>query len=243
MAIKLIAFDMGWVLFRPGNWEVLHKHNFTDEEGYWLLREAFGRTNDWIRLQMKKGKTSKYIVSVLKKYYPEHAELLDCVCPILKHVVSIDLINNIKLGYKLEKAGYQVEIWSDNGLGGPQKGVDYQESETGLVPELESNHPLYKKYVSVHRELKVPSYYSKDLNVLKKDPLFFKKVLSKHKNLKPEEVVFIEDRPKNIKSAQSLGIQCIQFVGKTNEREQVEGVPVVHTTKQVIKELRKMGIR
>ena len=163
MSIKLIAFDMGWVLFRPGNWEVLHKHNFTDEEGYWLLREALGRTNDWIRMQIKKGKASKQIIIALKKYYPEHIALLERVQPILKQVVSVDFIENIKLGNKLQKAGYQVEIWSDNGLGGPKKGTDYEESKTGLIPELKTNHPLYKKYPSVHTELKVMGYYSKDL--------------------------------------------------------------------------------
>lgn len=243
MAVKLIAFDSGWVLFRPGNWEILHKHKFTDEEGYWLIREIFGRANDWILLQIKKKKTSNQIIESLQKYYPKQIELLERVRPILKQLVSIDFIENIKLGYELKKSGYQVEIWSDNGLGRPDKNVDYQSSETGLIPEFKSNHILYKKYPSVHVALEVPAYYSKDLGVLKRNPLFFEKILFRHKNIKPEEVIFIEDRAKNIMSAKSLGIKCIQFIAKTNERETVENVPIAHTTKQLIKELQKFQVK
>ena len=237
--IKLIAFDKGWVLFRPGNWEILHQKGFTDEEGYWLLREALGRTNDWICLQLKKGKSSKQIISVLKKYYPSHCALLDRVQPILKKTISIAFIDNIKLARKLQKRGYQVEIWSDNGLGGLKKNVDYKDSDIGLVPELKENCPIYKKYSSVHMNLKVPTFYSKDLGFKKENPEFFKKVLLAHPKIKPSEMMFIEDRPQNILSAKSLGINCIQFVVSELKgyREQIKGVPVIHTTKALIQKL------
>ena len=241
--IKLIAFDAGWVLFRPRNWELLHQKGFTDDQGYWLFREGLGRTSDWIRHQLKQGKSSRQVIKILQQYYPEQANLLGCTCPYLRRLIEEDCISNIHLGYQLQKAGYQVEIWSDNGLGGPQKGVDYQDSDIGLIPKFKSNHPLYKKYPSVHTELKVPTFYSKDLGVLKKDPEFFKKVLRTHSNIKPDEIVFIEDRPKNIVSAQSVGIQCIQFVMNVirHDRERVKGVPVVHTTSELCCTLKRKG--
>ncbi len=241
MSVKLIAFDAGWVLFRPGNWEVLHKNGFTDDEGYWLLREVFGRANDWILYQFKRGKTSKQIIAILKKFYPKHTELLNRVLPLLKKLVCIDYEDNIKLGYQLQKVGYIVEIWSDNGLGGTKK-KKYKDSDIGLIPELPDNSPLYKKYTSVHQELKVPSVYSRDLNVKKENPEFFKKAIARHKDIHANEVVFIEDRPQNIESAMQLGINCIQFVAATNEREPVKGVAVAHTTRELLNELKKKGV-
>ena len=155
--IKLVAFDAGWVLFRPHNWEFLHQKGFTDDEGYWLFREGLGRTSDWIRYQFKKVKTARQVVSILKKYYPNHADLLSRVQPIIRRLIEKDIISNIQLGLQLQKAGYQVEIWSDNGLGGPKKDMDYPDSEIGQIPELPLNCPLYKKYPSVHTNLKVPT--------------------------------------------------------------------------------------
>ncbi len=242
--IKLIAFDAGWVLFRPRNWELLHQKGFTDDEGYWLFREGLGRTSDWIRYQLKRGKTSRQVIKILQQYYPEKADLLRRICPYLRRLIEEDYIPNIQLGCQLQKAGYQVEIWSDNGLGGPQKGVDYQDSEIGIIPKFKFNHPLYKQYHSVHTRLKVPAFYSKDLDFLKKDPEFFKKVLRAHPKIKPEEMIFIEDRPKNILSAKSVGIQCIQFVMNSirQNRERVAAVPVVHTTGELKQKLRSKGV-
>jgi len=242
--IKLIAFDAGWVLFRPKNWELLHEKGFTDDEGYWLFREGLGRTSDWIRYQLKQGKTSRQIIKILQQYYPEYSDLLVRIRPYLRRLIEEDLVSNIQLGYRLQEAGYQVEIWSDNGLGGPQRGVDYQDSEIGLIPKFGPDHPLYKKYPTVHTELKVRSFYSNDLCVLKKDSEFFKKVLRAHPKIKPSEMIFIEDRPKNIISAQSVGIECIQFVmsGIKWNRERVAGVPVAHTTEELKQRLRLKGV-
>lgn len=239
MAIKLIAFDAGWVLFRPGNWEILHKYGFTDDEGYWLLREGLGRTSDWIRFQLQKGKTSRQIIKILKQYYPQHVALLDRVCPILKDVVPVDFLDMIQLGYELQKSGYLVEIWSDNGLGGPKQKT-WQDSNIGLIPELKPTCALYKKYPSIHKELKVGAVYSRDIGVLKRDVVFFEKALKKHKGLKPEDVVFIEDRPSNIESAKHLGIRCIQFIAKTNHREKVDGVPVARSVREIRRLLNKL---
>ncbi len=240
--IKLIAFDQGWVLFRPINWEILNKISLTNDEKYWLVREALWRTRDWIKIQLKRKKTPKQIISIMKKYYPEHAELLDKIRPILKDIISIDFTDNIKLGQKLLNMGFLVEIWSDNGLGGKQKNKNFPTSDAGLTPELPAKSPLYKEYVSVHQELKVPSVYSRNINILKEKPKFFKTVMARHKKIQPEEVIFIEDRPQNIKSALSLGINCIQFIPKYCERENVENTPIAHTTKELIKELKKKGV-
>ena len=66
--------------------------------------------------------------------------------------------------------------------------------------------------------------------------------MARHKKIQPEEVIFIEDRPQNIKSALSLGINCIQFIPKFCERETVTGIPIAHTTKELIKELKKKNV-
>jgi len=237
-SIKIVAFDKGWVLFRPVNWDILNNADFTNDEKYWLVREGLGRTSDWIKFQLKTGKTAKQIVAVMKKAYPTHTNVLERVQPLLTKVVSIDFVDNIKLARQLQKVGSLVEIWSDNGLGGPKE-KKYENSDVGLIPELPVKHPLYKKYVSVHNELDVPGIYSRDINVKKENPEFFKIALARHKNVKPNEVIFIDDRPQNIESALSLGINCIQFIPKFCEREIVKGVPVVHTTKQLINELKK----
>ena len=236
--IKLIAFDKGWVLFRPVNWDIIRDIGLSIDEQYWLVRELW-RINDWIRFQFKRGKTSRQIISVIKKSYPNHVKLWGRVSPLLKKIISIDFEDNIKLGQDLKKSGYKVEIWSDNGLGGA-KDKKYEISDAGLVPELSPKHPLYKKYVSVHHELLVPGIYSRDINVKKENPKFFKIALSK--KIKPDEVIFIDDRSQNIESALSVGINCIQFIPDFCDRDVVKGVPVVHTTKGLIRELKKFGV-
>jgi methionine salvage enolase-phosphatase E1 len=127
-------------------------------------------------------------------------------------------------------------------LGGPQKNADYP-ANIGQIPELPLNCPLYKKYPSVHTDLKVPAFYSKDLGVKKENPEFFKKVLKANSKIKPSEIIFIEDRPQNIYAAKSMGIDCIQFVMNGIKREKVEGVPVARTTKEIVSILHRKGIR
>ena len=113
MPIKLIAFDKGWVLFRPMNWDIIREIGLNIDEQYWLVRELW-RINDWINFQFKRGKTSRQIISVIKKSYPNHAKLWEQISPLLKKVISVDFKDNVKLGQDLQKSGYLVEIWSDN---------------------------------------------------------------------------------------------------------------------------------
>jgi HAD superfamily hydrolase (TIGR01509 family) len=53
-------------------------------------------------------------------------------------------------------------------------------------------------------------YTSWQLKLRKPDPQIYQAVLTLQ-NLKPEEVVFIDDTPKNVDSAKSLGIESILF--------------------------------
>jgi len=68
-------------------------------------------------------------------------------------------------------------------------------------------------YPYIHQKLEPMfdfGYTSWQLKLRKPDPQIYQAVLTLQ-NLKPEEVVFIDDTPKNVDSAKSLGIESILF--------------------------------
>jgi len=54
------------------------------------------------------------------------------------------------------------------------------------------------------------SYFSFDIHLMKPDPLFFEYILE-HQGLKPEETLFIDDSPENIKVAMQMGIHVFHI--------------------------------
>lgn len=47
--------------------------------------------------------------------------------------------------------------------------------------------------------------------LIKPDPAIYRRLLERY-DLKPEECLFIDDNPKNVKAAEALGIHAVQFV-------------------------------
>lgn len=70
------------------------------------------------------------------------------------------------------------------------------------------------------------SYFSSEYKI-KKPNLNFYKILLHDSNLKPEECIFIDDKEKNIKAAEELGIKGILF----------------KNTEQLIEDLKELGIK
>ena len=108
----------------------------------------------------------------------------------------------------------------------------------GLLAKLKRHYPLYlisntnamhfnyiKRKFAVLRHFK-RAFPSHEVEHRKPEPEIYEKVLAKIR-LKPEETVFIDDVPKFVKGARSVGMHAIRFRNK----------------KQLIRDLGKLGVR
>lgn len=107
----------------------------------------------------------------------------------------------------------------------------------GLLRKLKKHYPLYLisntndlHFEYIRKKFKLMKHFtdffpSHKVGHRKPDPVMFRHVLKKIK-LKPEETVFIDDIEEFVKSAESLGIQGIQF----------------KTCSKLKRELKKLGI-
>jgi 2-haloacid dehalogenase len=83
--------------------------------------------------------------------------------------------------------------------------------------------------------------------VIKPDPEYFKRALKRF-GLRPEEVLFVDDREVNTKAAEALGIASVLFAGPERLRASLvaRGVPVAgesrgHTGQDLVEEARSGG--
>ena len=68
--------------------------------------------------------------------------------------------------------------------------------------------------------------FSCEVKEIKPEPQIYRTLLTRF-GLKPEESVFLDDRPENCEAARVLGIHAIEF----------------HNLKQAAKELEKLGVK
>jgi 2-haloacid dehalogenase len=83
--------------------------------------------------------------------------------------------------------------------------------------------------------------------VIKPDPEYFKRALERFR-LRPDEVLFVDDREVNTKAAEALGIAAVLFASPEMLRESLvaRGVPVAgesrgHTAQDLVEEARSSG--
>lgn len=96
--------------------------------------------------------------------------------------------------------------------------------QTALLSNVSQSHAEIKKKLGLY-ELFNPAILSYEVGIRKPDPKAYHLILQKLK-MKPEEVIFIDNKAINIATAKSLGMDAIEF----------------QNTKQLIEALKERGI-
>jgi len=122
---------------------------------------------------------------------------------LIEKTVKINL-KTVDLIHKLKKNNYNLIILSNNN-----------------EPTVELIRNKYKYIIDLFNK----TYFSNELNLIKPDKEIFKYVI-KELDIKPKEIIFIDDKEENIKSAENLGIRSILY----------------SSTEELIKELNKLKV-
>lgn len=85
---------------------------------------------------------------------------------------------------------------------------------TERISEVKRYHPDIFLMATKH-------YWSCYMGIVKGDKGFFERVLAEN-NLQPDEVLFIDDMPRNIEKAEKLGIKSLQFHNSSTLKHEME---------------------
>lgn len=89
----------------------------------------------------------------------------------------------------------------------------------GMLSNIESPVAAFVRTLGLYKEFD-PLLLSYEIGIEKPDPRAYALLLSKL-DLHPEEVVFIDDRPENVKAALELGIDAIEFKSAGQIRQEL----------------------
>lgn len=185
--IKAIIFDLGGVLV-DWNPKYLYKKIFTDESEMKSFLETIC-TNDWNEEQ-DAGRTLQEATEVLIKEYPEQEENIKAYYGRWEEMLNGPIEGTVEIFKQLKELGkykiYALTNWSAETFPIAKQKYDFLNWFDGVV-------------VSGTEKIRKP------------DPAFFQILLDRY-NLKPEEVLFIDDNFRNVKSALKMGIDSIHFI-------------------------------
>lgn len=195
--IKNIVFDLGNVLMEYNPQKYLGKFKF-DEKTKQILYKVIFQSNDWI--EYDRG-IYRHNTDLIKKIVKENPNLENEIKLVLqKDWVKMNSIkeNTVKFLKDLKNQGYKIYILS-NISGDSYKFVsqyDFFDFVDGGV-------------------------YSYELHICKPNKEIYKKLLDKY-NLEPKDTIFIDDMLPNIKSANELGINGVQFTTLDEVKQKVK---------------------
>ncbi|MFD2161949.1 HAD family hydrolase [Paradesertivirga mongoliensis] len=185
--IKAIIFDLGGVLV-DWNPKYLYQKIFTDESEMKSFLETIC-TNDWNEEQ-DAGRTLQEATEVLIKEYPEQEENIKAYYGRWEEMLNGPIEGTVEIFKQLKEFGkykiYALTNWSAETFPIAKQKYDFLNWFDGVV-------------VSGTEKIRKP------------DPAFFQILLDRY-NLKPEEVLFIDDNFRNVKSALKMGIDSIHFI-------------------------------
>lgn len=203
--IKAIAFDVGGVILENGFEKLYYelKKHLSENFTYNYFDEIFVQRPEAVSLRSGFLPIDKYWKYVSKEIEQEHN------VNILNIYTSIELTNMLIKGFKVNKQvvtlmktlkdeKYKIIIMSN----------DFKEKEECFRKKFE-----YYDYV----DTKIFSY---QIGESKPSKAFFFKTL-KFTKLKPNEIIFIDDRLENIEASKALGFQSIHFNIKNNLESEV----------------------
>ncbi|MDD5805455.1 HAD family hydrolase [Blautia sp. HCP3S3_H10_1] len=201
--VKNIIFDVGKVLVSY-DWEgYLESFHFPAEEEK-LIGEKVFKSQIWNERDRGALTEEEYRKQFAQALPPEYADDLEKVIIESGRTIEAKDYAETWTSY-LKSQGYHLYILSNY-------------SEYMLEQTRSTQMPFLKNMDGV--------IFSCEVKQIKPDADIYETLLSRF-GLKPEESVFLDDRPENCEAARALGIHAIQF----------------HDLKQAAKELEKLGVK
>jgi putative hydrolase of the HAD superfamily len=180
-----IVFDLGGVVF---NWQpdVIVASHFQDRSTRDLVRQEIFEHSDWIDLDRGVISFERAIDRGAMRTGLPAAEIGRLLSAVPSFLTPID--QTIDLIYRLGNTVNNLFVLSNMSL----PSIEY----------LERQHDIWGLFKGV--------VISSRVKMVKPDIEIFRYLLDKYR-LQPTETVFIDDLPKNLEAASSLGIRTVRF--------------------------------
>ena len=205
MAIKVVVFDLGGVVF---DWspEYVYKELIPDDaERRWFLTHVCKM--DWVILQ-DGGQTIEEGTEALVAEYPDHAPLIRAFYARWPEMLRGTLAEGLALFERLEAAGmplFSLTNWSAQ-----------------TFPYAFERYPFLQRF----RDIVV----SGRVGLVKPDPAIFHEMFARIRAqfpaIEPGEIVFIDDNEKNAQAATLLGWQGIHHTSAANTAQALAALGV-----------------
>lgn len=186
MAIKNIVFDYGGVLV-DWNPRYLYDRYFGDtEKSQWFLDNIC--LYSW-NIQMDGGKPFAEGVAELQAKYPEWIEAIGIYHSRWIEMMAGQLEGTVAILRRLKSAGYKIY------------GLTNWSAET--FPLIRDTYPVFSEFDGM--------VVSGEEHLLKPDAAIYRTLLDRYQ-LNAAESLFIDDNADNVKGAQAVGMESVQFV-------------------------------
>jgi 2-haloacid dehalogenase len=184
MKIDTIIFDFGGVLVDWDPKYVYQKLFDEPEKMYWFLENIC--TNEW-NLEQDRGRSLAEGTAILAAQFPEHDELIRAFYGRWKEMLGGEIRGTVEILLELKRKYpvYGLTNWSAETFPVALERFDFFQVFDGIV-------------------------VSGTERLVKPDKAIFQLILDRYQ-LKAESALFIDDNIKNIRAAEEMGFQAIQF--------------------------------
>ncbi len=183
--IKNIVFDFGGVLVKYDFKAFFRQHLPSKEETEWFMRHAFEPINNELDLGIE---SPEDIIGRAKRMWPEYEEVFQAFLDHYEDIFLSEIKGMTKLMKELKAKGYRLlglSNWSC------------------LVERIMKKFP--RPFALLDGML-----ISKDEHIMKPSQKIYRRFCLKF-GVKPEECVFIDDKPENVLAAESMYLYGIVF--------------------------------
>lgn len=199
--IKNIIFDVGKVLVEF-DWESAFHKLGIEGEAFEVVADATVRSTDWNeydRSSMSDEEQLRYFIAKAPAYEKEIRLFWENVgLPIWQYDYSMGLVK------ELRSQGYHTYILSNY---------------------ARHTYECTREALSFEREMD-GVVFSYEVGSIKPEPEIYRILLERY-DLVPEECVFLDDKPENLKAAAQFGIHTIQFTTLDAIKDELEKFGIV----------------
>lgn len=189
--IKNIIFDFGGVLM-DWNPRYFYKNYFNDDEKMEFFLKNIA-ADEW-NAEQDRGRSLKDGTEILVKKFPEWEKEIRAYYDNWTTMLRADIPENVEVLRKLQFSRYELF------------GLTNWSAET--FPYALENYDFFKIF-------KGKIVVSGEEKLIKPDPEIWEILLNRYQ-IKADESVFIDDNPKNIETAKSLGFMTIKISENTD---------------------------